>query len=430
MSISEEQSVANSESQKSSSDKNNNIKLKFVALRNGLIEEKNKNRQFPTENDNLKKEIEELKKQNSELSLKNKEIEEKNQKMKEEIIAKQELIYKLKEELEKYRGKSGKKITNFLSSLLESDDPENVEEKDKKDSKIESLEQENIQLNKELSEVKNKLDFKDKKLRESIKDLNTFKEKSEKEIDEMENRYKKTIEDIKNENIQNEKNLKIKIDECEKKLVEYLKAIRDKDIIIKSIESIRGDRDKDVLTMKEKVRIAEETLNKNNEELKIVKNQNELMNKEIIKYNQKVEDLKVEIQQYKLIIEDLTPLSKDYIFKGQIINDNKVNSIQKGNNNNLEISFGKYQQSVYMKIGEQELILLGKEILDVLGNKYIPGQVKFILKLNDGKINTEIIGQFTKKQGEYIRKFFYEFKNKSSNKEEELMNMSLNNYFY
>ena len=433
MSTSEEQSAANSESQKSLSSDKNNIKLKFVALRNGLIEEKNKNRQIQAENDNLKNKIEELKKQNTELSSKNKELEEENQKMKEDKVTKQELINKLKEELQKYRDKSNKKITNFFSSLLESDEPENIEEKDKKDSKIESLEQENIQLKKELSDIKNKLDFTDKKLTESmneINDLNASKEKSKIEIEELENKYKKTIEDIKNENMQNEKNLKIKIDEGEKKLIEYLKAIRDKDIIIKSIETIRGDRDKDVLTMKEKVRIAEETLNKNNEELKTVKIQNELMNKEIINYNRKVEDLKVEIQQYKLIIEDLTPLSKDYIFKGKIISDNKENSIKTGNNNNLEISFGKYKQSVYMKVGDQELFLLGKEILDVLGNKYIPGQVKFFLKLNDGKINTEIIGQFTKKEGEYIRKFIYEFKNKSSNKEEELMNLSLNNYFY
>ena len=433
MSTSEEQSAANSESQKSLSSDKNNIKLKFVALRNGLIEEKNKNRQIQAENDNLKNKIEELKKQNTELSSKNKELEEENQKMKEDKVTKQELINKLKEELQKYRDKSSKKITNFFSSLLESDEPENIEEKDKKDSKIESLEQENIQLKKELSDIKNKLDFTDKKLIESmneINDLNASKEKSKIEIEELENKYKKTIEDIKNENMQNENNLKIKIDEGEKKLIEYLKAIRDKDIIIKSIETIRGDRDKDVLTMKEKVRIAEETLNKNNEELKTVKIQNELMNKEIINYNRKVEDLKVEIQQYKLIIEDLTPLSKDYIFKGKIISDNKENSIKTGNNNNLEISFGKYKQSVYMKVGDQELFLLGKEILDVLGNKYIPGQVKFFLKLNDGKINTEIIGQFTKKEGEYIRKFIYEFKNKSSNKEEELMNLSLNNYFY
>ena len=429
MTSSEEQAISNSENQKSSSDKNN-IKLKFVALRNDLIEEKNKNRQIQTENDNLKKEIEELKKQNSELATKNKEFEEENQKIKEENVTKQESINKLKEELQKYRDKSSKKITNFFSSLLESDNPENVEEKDKKDSKIESLEQENIQLNKELSEIKNKLDFTDKKLTESISDLNSFKEKSKKEIDEIEEKYKKTIEEMKNENEQKEKDLKMKIDETEKKLVEYLKAIRDKDIIIKSIESIRGDRDKDVLTMKEKVRIAEETLDKNNEEVKVIKTQNELMNKEIINYNKRIEDLKVEIQQYKLIIEEMAPLSKDYVFKGKIVNENKDISIKKGNNNNIEVSFGKYQQSVYMKIGDQELFLLGKDILDVIENKYIPGQVKFILKLNDGKINTEIIGQFTKKQGEYIRKFFMEFKNKSSNKEEELMNMSLNNYFY
>ncbi len=426
MSISEEQNNNNSESQKQSTDKNNNLKLKFVALRNGLIEEKNKNKQILTENENLQKEIEELKKLNTELETKYKTLDEENQKIKEENVTKQESIIKLKEELQKYRGKSNKKITNFFSSLLESDAPENVVEKDKNELKIESLEQENIRLNEELSEIKSKLDFNDKKLTESLNDLNTFKEKSKNEVDEIENKYKKTIENIKNENIEKEKNLRMKIDEGEKKIVEYLRAIRDKDIIIKSIESIRGDRDKDVLTMKERVRVVEETLTKNNEEMKIIKMQNDLMNKEIINYFKENEDLKLQIQQYKLIIDDLTPFNIDYVFKGKIINQNNSN----GNNNNIELSFGKYQQSVYMKIGEKELILLNKEISDIMGNKYIPGQVKFILKLNDGKNNKEIIDKFTKKESEYIRKFFRDFKNKSINKEEELMNMSLNNYFY
>ena len=213
----------------------------------------------------------------------------------------------------------------------------------------------------------------------------------------------------------NKKNLEINIDEGEKKLVEYSKIIRDKNTIIQSIESIRGDRDKDVLTMKEKVRVVEETLTKNNEEMKIIKMQNELMNKEVVNYFKENEDLKLQIQQYKLIIEDLTPFNMDYVFKGKIVNQNNNNS----NNNYLEVSFGKYQQSIYMKIGNQELILLNKEILDILGNKYIPGQVKFILKLNNDKDLKEIIGQFTKKEGEYIRKFFRDLKNKSSNKEEE-----------
>ena len=425
-SLPEENNPNNTESQKQTIDKNNNLKIKFVALRNGLIEEKNKNKQMLIENEKLQKEIEELKKLNTELDTKYKKLDEENQKIKEENVTKQESINKLKEELQKYRGKGGKKLTNFFTSLLESDSPENVEEKDKKDLKIESLEQENIKLNEELSEIKSKLEFNDKKLTESLNDLNTFKEKSKKEIEEIENKYKKTIEDIKNDNIQKQKNLEIKIDEGEKKLVEYSKIIRDKNTIIQSIESIRGDRDKDVLTMKEKVRVVEETLTKNNEEMKIIKMQNELMNKEVVNYFKENEDLKLQIQQYKLIIEDLTPFNMDYVFKGKIVNQNNNNS----NNNYLEVSFGKYQQSIYMKIGNQELILLNKEILDILGNKYIPGQVKFILKLNNDKDLKEIIGQFTKKEGEYIRKFFRDLKNKSSNKEEELMNMSLNNYFY
>ena len=410
----------NQDNHKTITDKNN-IKL-IYALKNGLIEEKNKNKQFIIENENLQKEIEELKKLNTELNSKNEKLDEENQKIKEENVTKQELINKLKEELQKYLNKSTKKLSNFFSSLLESDSPQNIdlEEKDKNNLKIESLEQENFKLNKDLAEMKTKLDFTNNKLNESINDYNILKENSKKNIEEIEIKYKKQIDEIISEKNNNEKNLKQKLEESDKKLVEYLNTLREKEIIIKSIESIKGDRDKDIITMKEKVRIAEETLNNNNEQMKIIQNTNKLMSDEIIQNKKDIEDLKIQIQQYKLIIEDLTPFSIDYIFKGKLINENKK----------IEICFGKYQQSVYFKIGEKEFILVGKEIVDILGNKYIPGQVKIILKLNGKKNNSEILAQFTKKEGEYIRKFFREFKNKSSNKEEELMNLSLNNYFY
>ena len=410
----------NQDNHKTITDKNN-IKL-IYALKNGLIEEKNKNKQFIIENENLQKEIEELKKLNTELNSKNEKLDEENQKIKEENVTKQELINKLKEELQKHLNKSTKKLSNFFSSLLESDSPQNIdlEEKDKNNLKIESLEQENFKLNKDLAEMKTKLDFTNNKLNESINDYNILKENSKKNIEEIEIKYKKQIDEIISEKNNNEKNLKQKLEESDKKLVEYLNTLREKEIIIKSIESIKGDRDKDIITMKEKVRIAEETLNNNNEQMKIIQNTNKLMNDEIIQNKKDIEDLKIQIQQYKLIIEDLTPFSIDYMFKGKLINENKK----------IEICFGKYQQSVYFKIGEKEFILVGKEIVDILGNKYIPGQVKIILKLNGKKNNSEILAQFTKKEGEYIRKFFREFKNKSSNKEDELMNLSLNNYFY
>ena len=103
-------------------------------------------------------------------------------------MTKQELINKLKEELQKFRDKSSKKLSNFFSSLLESDSPENIdlEEKDKNKLKIESLEQENFKLNKELTEIKSKLDFNNNKLTEAINDYNKLKETSEKNIEEIE----------------------------------------------------------------------------------------------------------------------------------------------------------------------------------------------------------------------------------------------------
>ena len=421
MSSQELNQVNNQEQVKQISDKNN-IKLKFVALRNGLIEEKNKNKELLIQNDNLQKEIEELKKVNTELTTKSEKLDEENQRIKEENVTKQELINKLKEELQKYRDKSSKKLSNFFSSLLDSDSPQNIdlEEKDKNNLKIESLEQENFKLNKDLTELKTKLDFINNKLTESIKDYNTLKENSQKNLEEIELKYKKQIDEINNEKNNVEKILKQKLEENDKKLMEYLNSLRDKEIVIKSIESLKGDRDKDILTMKEKVRIAEETLNSNNEQMKLIQNKNKLLNNEITQNKKDIEDLQIQIQQYKLIIEDLTPFSIDYTFKGKLINENKK----------IEICFGKYQQSVYIKIGDKEFILVPKEILDIIGNKFIQGQIKIILKLNGKKNNSELLAQFTKKEGEYIRKFFREFKNKSSNKEDELMNLSLNNYFY
>ena len=421
MSSPDEKPPNNPEHQKALPDKNN-LKLKFVALRNGLIEEKNKNKQIIIENENLQKEIEELKKLNTELSTKNTKLDEENQTLKEENVTKQELINKLKEELQKFRDKSSKKLSNFFSSLLESDSPENIdlEEKDKNRLKIESLEQENFKLNNELTEIKSKLDFNNNKLTETINDYNKLKETSEKNIEEIETKYKKEIEEIITEKNNNEKTYKNKLEDNDKKLKEYLNSIRDKEIIIKSIESIKGDRDMDIITMREKVRQAEETLNNNNEEMKVLQNKNKSMIEEIKKNKRDIEDLNIQIQQYKLIIEDLTPFSIDYVFKGKLINDNKI----------IEICFGKYQQSLYIKLDQKEFILVPKEIEDIIGNKYIPGQIKIIIKLSGKKNKSEILAQFTKKEGEYIRKFFREFKNKSSNKEDELMNLSLNNYFY
>ena len=85
------------------------------------------------------------------------------------------------------------------------------------------------------------------------------------------------------------------MEENDKKILECLNSIRDKEIIIKSIESIKGDRDKDIITMKEKVRIAEETLNSNNEKMKEMQKNNKSLQEEIIQNKSNINDLKMEI---------------------------------------------------------------------------------------------------------------------------------------
>ena len=92
--LSEEQVSTIAENQKPTPDRNNNIKLKIIALRNGLIEEKNKNKRIQEENEGLQKEIEELKKSNSEMSTKSKELEEENQKIKLENVTKKTISSK------------------------------------------------------------------------------------------------------------------------------------------------------------------------------------------------------------------------------------------------------------------------------------------------------------------------------------------------
>lgn len=416
MTLNEEKTTTNSESQKEALDKNN-LKIKFVALKKGLIDEKNKNRQLETENEKLDRKC--------------KELEEELKKIKEENVTKQESINKLKEELQKYRDKnsSNKNITKFFSSLLDRQAPENIEEKDKKNEKIESLEQENIKLNQDLSKIKSQLEISEKKLKEATDNLKSYEDKKISSIEDIKANYNKKIDEINSSFKQKEESYKNTINEKEGKISEYLNIIKGKDIIIKSIESIRTDLENQVLTMKEKVRISEENLNKTKDEMKEMQKHNDLMNQDILNNKKEIDDLYLQIQQYKLIIEDLTPIKIDYVFKGTIISHN--NSINNLKNKNLEISFAKYQQSIYMKIGEQELILLSTNIVEFMGNKFIPGQIKFVLRLNNKKKeNTEIVGQFTKKEGEYIKQFYREFKNKIIHKEDQLINMSLNNFYY
>ena len=84
-----------------------------------------------------------------------------------------------------------------------------------------------------MAELKSKFDFTNTKLTEALNDYNTLKTNSQKNLDEIEQKYKKQIDEINTEKNNAEKLLKNKLEENDKKLVECLNTIRDKEIIIK-----------------------------------------------------------------------------------------------------------------------------------------------------------------------------------------------------
>ena len=401
--------------------KDNNYLIKLLALSNGLKEEKKKNAI-------LQEEIDQLIKTNKEFETQNSDYEKENSNLKIDNASKRELIEKLKEQLQTFRDKnsSKKNIKSFITSFLDTEQPENIEEKDEKEQKIDNLQQENIKLQNELEKLKNDLKISDDKLNEEKELIKKLEEEKNNKLSEIESENQKKIIQLTEELTNTKKQFQIKNSENEKKITEYEITLRNKEKIISSFGSLRDIKENDVNTMREIVRQSEEKLKKIESELSKYKKQNENMNKTILNNNKEIEDLKIQIQQYKYIIEEITPLNTDYMFKGKIIPNHNGNENYL---NNLEVCFGKYEGIIYMKIDDKELNLMDKEIVDVLENKYIPGQIKFILNINDNEIQ-EIICQFTKKEGEYIRKFFRDFKNHTINKDETLYKMSLSNYFY
>ena len=400
----------------------NNLLVKLVALGNGLKEEKKKNAA-------LQEQIDKLIKTNKELETQNSDYEKENSNLKVDNASKRELIEKLKEQLQTFRDKnaSKKNIKSFITSFLDTEQPENIEEKDEKEQKIDNLQQENIKLQNELERIKNVLKISDEQLNQEKEQIKKLEEEKNNKYTQLENENQKKINELNEELTNTKKQFEIKNSENEKKIAEYEITLRNKENIISSFGSLRDIKENDVNTMREVVRQSEEKLKNKETELLKYKKQNENMNKAILNNNMEIDNLKMQIQQYKYIIEDLTPLNTDYTFKGKIVPNH--NGSNENYLSNLEINFGKYEGIVYMKIDDKELNLMDKEIVDVLENKYIPGQIKFILNINDSD-SQEIICQFTKKEGEYIRKFFRDFKNHTINKDETLYKMSLGNYFY
>ena len=161
-------------------------------------------------------------------------------------------------------------------------------------------------------------------------------------------------------------------------------------------------------------------INQKNEQIeKILRDQENVINNNT-EFKQTINDLKKIINQYKNAIDNNTEIKEDYIFIGKIIPNTHYNNIININNgvnddlfltienkiNNIEnyekikIIFNFNQKKIKFFIeNKNPFNIEAKEIIDIVENVHIEGQIKIFFKINDNVF--DYLCQFTKKEAEY-----------------------------
>ena len=374
---------------------NKNILVKFIALKNALIEERKKTLSLEKENFSLK----------------------------DEISKKNEIILELKDEIKKYHDSVDKKQnSNFFSELFNNINISEI----KNEATIEKLNSENRQLKEDLSIIKNELNIIKTKLDDCLSDNNLQKNKYESIIKQL----VQEKENLNNTYIIEKEKLNQKLNEDESK-------IRDLEEKVLLFNSDREFYEKNINKLKNDIKTYKDQINQKNNELeKMFQEQENIINNNT-EYKQKVNNLKNIINVYKKAIDNTTKITDDYIFIGKIIpNTHYNNTINMNNTNNnnddmflkienkindinnveknkeIKIMFDFYRRKINIKIENQKLINLEtKNIIDIVPNLHIEGQIKIFYKIKD--IVYDYLCQFTQKEAEFIIYFYKEMKSRA-----------------
>lgn len=370
-----EESKDNNENK--NSDNNKNLYLKYIALKNALIVEKQKTSILEKENKSL--------------------IEENSKK--------DEIISELKDEIKRYHDSINNKNSNFFSELFQNINISDI----KNEISINKLTKENLNLKEQISNLKNdliisKTDF-EKKFSQLIEKNNDL----EKKVQSYETQIK---------SYEKEKDIsKQKLFEHEKRIINLEEAIRaignDKKYLEENLNKLKNE------------------IKRKNEEMdKIFKDQENIMNNNT-EFRQKINNLKNIINQYKKAIENNIEIKEDYIFIGKIIPnthynniinideksdtflkmENKINNID--NYKTVKIIFNFNQKKIKFCIENKNPINIEvKNIIDIVENLHIEGQIKIFYKIKDNVY--DYLCQFTKKEAYYIIHFYKELKNNDS----------------
>ena len=370
-----EESKDNNENK--NSDNNKNLYLKYIALKNALIVEKQKTSILEKENKSL--------------------IEENSKK--------DEIISELKDEIKRYHDSINNKNSNFFSELFQNINISDI----KNEISINKLTNENLNLKEQISNLKNdliisKTDF-EKKFSQLIEKNNDLGKK----VQSYETQIK---------SYEKEKDIsKQKLFEHEKRIINLEEAIRaignDKKYLEENLNKLKNE------------------IKRKNEEMdKIFKDQENIMNNNT-EFRQKINNLKNIINQYKKAIENNIEIKEDYIFIGKIIPnthynniinideksdtflkmENKINNID--NYKTVKIIFNFNQKKIKFCIENKNPINIEvKNIIDIVENLHIEGQIKIFYKIKDNVY--DYLCQFTKKEAYYIIHFYKELKNNDS----------------
>ena len=373
---------------------NKNLLIKFVAIKNALIEERKKSSSLEKENILLK----------------------------EENIKNNEKIMELKDEIKKYHDSIDKKgNSNFFSELFNNMNISEI----KNTAIIEKLNSENLKIKEELSSTKKELNLIKMEYREIILKTNSQK-----------NQYEKKIKYL----LQEKENINIKYKEEKEKLSNKLNEIdlknRNLEEKIRIFNSDREYFEQSINKLKNEIKIYKEEINKKNSEIdNLFKEQEKIINNNT-EFKQKVINLKNIINQYKKAIDNTTRITDNYVFIGKIIPNTHYNNTINLNNDNgnddifinvenklndinkkeifkkIKIMFDFYRRKVNIQIDNQKQISIEiKNIIDIVENLHIEGQIKIFFKIKDTVY--DYLCQFTKKESDFIIYFHKELKNES-----------------
>ena len=388
------------ESPKKTNSNNNDYLTKLAVLRNAIIDERKKR--------------EEIEKKLVKLEEDNKIIQKENDEIKIDNTMKGELIEKLKLELRNYRNKNGQKgVQRFLKNLFEEEEEIHADEKQENDIKEDQI----SFLKKENEELKNKLSI----LENEKKTLNIKLNEQIGEIDKIKNDYEKKILEVKNNNIEKILNLEKELKEKNNLINIFSERNQYFTSYTKTFDTQKTNLENEINKLKSEVKELKET-NDNKDKIlsDLVKDQQNLLN-QIDEANKEKDDFKMLINQYKILIQELTPLNIDHDFIGYIIPEYEDEKKKR-----IECNFGKVNGGLYLKLeNKQEVILCKNDIKDIIIDEKYSDRIKIIL--NDNK---EIICQFSSKEVKFFKQFYIDLKNKPNVVEKALMKMSFGDFLY